>query len=147
MTKTDEALRRPEVRRVFEEELLFGEATDTVAGLLQSIGVSQKELARRLDLTEGRISQILSGANNLTLRSLAAVGWALGVRFVLHPCPMSNRVGTPAVDDPPLPEWLAALKTPDIVFDLKRTMPQRLGSDFMPTMLIDMPHDRSSDAA
>jgi transcriptional regulator with XRE-family HTH domain len=104
-----QALRDPEIRRVFEEELLVGEATDTVAGLLESLRLSQKELASRLDVTPGRISQILSGKENLTLRSLAAVGWALGVRFELRPVAMEDRVGTPAVGDPPAPPWLSRL--------------------------------------
>jgi transcriptional regulator with XRE-family HTH domain len=105
-----EALRDPEIRRVFEEELLVGEATDTVAGLLESLGLSQKELATRLGVTPGRISQILSGKENLTLRSLAALGWALGVRFELHALAMADRSGTPAASDPPAPPWLDRLR-------------------------------------
>jgi transcriptional regulator with XRE-family HTH domain len=105
-----EALRDPGIRRVFEEELLVGEATDTVAALLESLGLPQKELASRLGVTPGRISQILSGKENLTLRSLAALGWALGVRFELRPTAMSDRAGTPAEDDPPAPPWLDRLR-------------------------------------
>lgn len=108
--KQREAMSDPEVRRVFEEELLFGEATDTAAALLESLGKTQRELARRLGVSEGRISQILSGAENLTLRTLAAVGWALGVRFQLDSVPMADRQGTPAQDDPPVPAWLGLLR-------------------------------------
>lgn len=105
-----EALRDPEIRRVFEEELLVGEATDTIAGLLESLGLSQRVLADRLGVTPGRISQILSGKENLTLRSLGALGWALGVRFELHPVAMADRAGTPAANDPPAPAWLNRLR-------------------------------------
>lgn len=105
-----EALRDPEIRRVFEEELLVGEATDTIAGLLESLGLSQRVLADRLGVTPGRISQILSGKENLTLRSLGALGWALGVRFELHPVAMADRAGTPAGNDPPAPAWLDRLR-------------------------------------
>ncbi len=110
--RTREALRNPEIRRVFEEELLVGEATDTVAGLLESLRLPRKELARRLGVSPGRVSQILSGKENLTVRSLAALGWALGVRFELHPVPMADREGTPAVGDPPPPAWLRRLTSP-----------------------------------
>src|SRR5947208_2850834 len=79
----------PEIRRIFEEELLLGEATENVTALLRSLTISQRELARRLNVSEARVSQIVSGAENLTLRSLAALGWALGVRFELDPIAMS----------------------------------------------------------
>jgi transcriptional regulator with XRE-family HTH domain len=102
------ALADPDVRRAFEEELLFGETTDTVAALLASLGITQKELAQRLGVSEGRASQILSGGENLTLRSVAALGWALGVRFALAPQPM-ERVGTPAQYDASPPGWLTRL--------------------------------------
>ena len=107
-TGIENAMTDPEVRRILEEELLFGEATDTISGLLESVGISQKELADRLGVTEGRVSQMLSGHVNLTLRSLAALGWALGVRFELDPRPMADRRGTPAVSDPAPPDWLTA---------------------------------------
>ena len=100
----------PEIRRAFEEELLVMEATDTVGGLLESLGLSQKELAERLGVTAGRVSQILSGSENLTLRSLGALGWALGIRFDLAPSSMANRQGTPAVNDPESPSWLGRMR-------------------------------------
>jgi transcriptional regulator with XRE-family HTH domain len=110
MAKKRELLADPEIRRVYEEELLFGEATDTVAALVESLGLTQRELARRLGVSEGRVSQILSGKENLTLRSLASLGWALGMRFDLEPRPMVDRAGTPAADDPPAPAWLTRLR-------------------------------------
>lgn len=117
ITDDNPALRDPEVRRVFEEEVLVGEATDTVVGLLESLGLPRKELARRLGVSPGRVSQILSGEENLTLRSLGALGWALGVRFQLTPKPMADRRGTPAIGDPPAPQWLSRIQQqPGTVF-------------------------------
>lgn len=40
-------------------------------------GVTKRELAQRLGVTPGRVSQVLSGDENLTLRTLAAVCAAL----------------------------------------------------------------------
>jgi len=119
MSDRDEtAFSNPAIRRVFEEELLVNEATDTVAGLLASLGISQKELAKRLSVSPGRVSQVLSGAENLTLKSLGALGWALGVRFDLTPSPMADRKGTPATDDPPPPAWLNRLR-PEAAFSFE----------------------------
>jgi transcriptional regulator with XRE-family HTH domain len=114
-TRQDELMADPGVRRTFEEELLIGEATDTIAGLLESLQLSQRLLAERLGVSEGRVSQILSGAENLTLKSLAACGWALGVRFELTPAAMADRSGTPALNDPSAPLWLSALKPQPVV--------------------------------
>lgn len=110
MTHRESILSDPEIRRIYEQELLFGEATETISGLMISLGLTQRELARRLGVSESRVSQLLSGAENLTLRTLADVGWALGVEFELNPVPMANRAGTPAMDDPPAPAWLSALR-------------------------------------
>lgn len=109
ITDQNPVLRNPQARRAFEEEYLFGEATDTVEALLESLGITRSELARRLGVTRGRVSQILSGGENLTLRTLGALGWALGIRFELAPTPMADRQGTPAAQDPPAPAWLSRM--------------------------------------
>lgn len=125
MKRIEDTLADPEVRRTFEEELLFGEATDTVAGMMVSSGVSQKELARRLGVTKGRVSQILSGGENLTLRSLAALGWALGLRFEFKAIAVPNRQGTPAETDPHAPEWLLNLAAQSNLRFLKLALPKK----------------------
>jgi transcriptional regulator with XRE-family HTH domain len=109
MSLQNKVLVDPEARRVYEEELLYGNATDTIDALLESLDVSQSELASRLGVSEGRVSQLLSGRTNLTLRSLASLAWALGMRASVVIEPVSNRAGTPATDDPPAPPWLARL--------------------------------------
>jgi len=95
----------PAARREYEEAYLVGEVTDTIAALLQGLGLSQAELAERLGVTRGRVSQILSGRQNMTLRTLAAIGWALGVSFDLNLRRLADRAGTPAMADPDLPGW------------------------------------------
>jgi|SRR5579864_5203675 len=94
-------------RRALEEEILIGDVTDTIAALLEETGLSQRELSERLGVTEGRVSQILSGTGNLRLRSLGAIGWALGVRFGLRAATLADRQRTPAASDPPIREWAA----------------------------------------
>jgi transcriptional regulator with XRE-family HTH domain len=124
----------PEIRRSFEEELLVGEATDTLVALIESLGLTQKELADRLGVSAGRVSQILSGAENLTLRSLGALGWALGIRFDLQPTVMADREGTPAREDPPAPAWLNRLHNRAVPrFGPVATLPERT---FKPTFCV-----------
>jgi plasmid maintenance system antidote protein VapI len=66
-----------------QEELIL-EATEALARALQSSGLTQSELAGRLGKTEGFVSQILSGDESLTLRSLADVADALGCRVQIQ---------------------------------------------------------------
>jgi transcriptional regulator with XRE-family HTH domain len=95
------------LRRTFERELLYGDANATVSALLESLGLTQRELADRLGLSEARVSRILNARDNTTLKTLADLGWSLGVRFTLVPVPFADRADTPAANDPPPPKWLA----------------------------------------
>lgn len=135
-SRIDRALDDPVVRRVFEEELLVGEATDTIAGLLESLQLTQKELASRLGVSAGRVSQILSGEENLTLRSLAALGWALGIRFDLAPVPMSDRSATPASSDPPAPAWIDRLRATARLSYEPVSIPEMKSSSFRPHLRV-----------
>lgn len=94
------------LRLEYERELLFGEAIEIVAALLESHGISQRELAERLELSEARVSRLLQGAENVTLKTIADVGYALGIRFTLAPVPFDDRRGTPAAEDPVPPGWI-----------------------------------------
>jgi transcriptional regulator with XRE-family HTH domain len=80
-----------------------------VAALAESLGLTQRELAERMNVSEARISQILSGKGNLTLNSLATLGWATGVRFHLVPEGIEDRHATPAAADP-VPPWVQRLQ-------------------------------------
>jgi len=48
---------------------------------MRECGLSRAELASRMGVSPGRISQILGGGENLTLRTLAALATALDARF------------------------------------------------------------------
>ena len=99
----DELMKDPEFRREYEKELLIGSFTDWMHDYLDEASVTRKELAERLGRSAGRVSQILAGSENLTLGSIADLGWALGIRFRLTGEPM-NREGTGAGDEV-VPEW------------------------------------------
>jgi transcriptional regulator with XRE-family HTH domain len=68
-------------------------------------GVSQRELAQRLGRSEAWISRVLNGRENTTLKTVAELGWALGLGFSLAPHALP-REETPAAGDPPLPKWV-----------------------------------------
>lgn len=93
-------------RLVYEQERLFGEAVETIAGLAEAQGVSQREFAARIDRDQAQISRLLNGADNAGLKSLARLAYGLGVRLVIVGVPFESRDGTPAAGDPPFPEWL-----------------------------------------
>jgi transcriptional regulator with XRE-family HTH domain len=92
--------------REFERALLTGQAADLLVELRSTLGLSQRALAQRVKVSESRVSQVLAGGENLTLKSLAELGWAMGIRFELIPTPIEDRAATPAADDPPPPRWL-----------------------------------------
>lgn len=57
------------------------EVTSAIQFYMEEHAISQRQLADRLHITPGRVSQILSGDENLTLRTLATVSAALRARF------------------------------------------------------------------
>lgn len=95
-------------RLIYEQERLFSQAIETIAGLLEKQDVSQRELAARINRDQAQISRLLSGADNTSLKSLARLAYGLGIRLVIVGVPFESRDDTPAANDPPIPEWLEA---------------------------------------
>lgn len=62
----------------FAEERAVAHVALTLGSLLRAASVTQRELATRLGLTEGRVSQLLSGNANPTVRTLSRIAHALG---------------------------------------------------------------------
>lgn len=70
----------------FKEELFVAEAQARLQMLLEERGVTRAELARKLDVSRARVTQIFSDdATNLTLRLLARGFIALGEEPVVLP--------------------------------------------------------------
>lgn len=101
--KTD---REYALAREYQEELLMGEAVANIEGLLESLEIPRKELANRLGISPGRVSQMLSGERNLTLRTLGAMAWALGAAVDVQLRALEDRSTSPALNDPPIPAWM-----------------------------------------
>lgn len=66
-----------EDRRLLRQEELIIEVTEAIAEAMERTGITQKDLAERLNCTKGYVSQLLGGGRNLTLRTLSDVALAL----------------------------------------------------------------------
>jgi transcriptional regulator with XRE-family HTH domain len=66
-----------------DEEMygLITQLTNEVNWHMRERGLTRADLAARMGVSPGRVSQILSGGENLTLRTLAALATALDARF------------------------------------------------------------------
>jgi transcriptional regulator with XRE-family HTH domain len=69
-----------------DEEMLalVTQLTNEVTWCLRERGLTRADLAARMGVSPGRVSQILGGGENLTLRTLAALSTALDARFDLE---------------------------------------------------------------
>ncbi|HED17439.1 MAG TPA: XRE family transcriptional regulator [Gammaproteobacteria bacterium] len=81
-----------EERAFVREELVYN-VTEDILLTLEDLEVSKKELAHRLGKSRSYVTQVLSGARNMTLGSLSDICFALGVK------PKVNIVVEPILDD------------------------------------------------
>jgi len=65
-----------------QERVIF-EATELICHILERDGVSRGELSRMVEKSPGRVSQLLDGTANMTLRTASDLFTALG--YELHP--------------------------------------------------------------
>ncbi|VAX02353.1 hypothetical protein MNBD_GAMMA19-2050 [hydrothermal vent metagenome] len=75
----DRDFSRAEERAYAREELVYN-VTEDILVALEDLNVSKKELARRLGKSRSYVTQILSGARNMTLGSFSDICFALGVK-------------------------------------------------------------------
>ncbi|MGW3205994.1 helix-turn-helix domain-containing protein [Streptomyces sp. NPDC001135] len=68
---------RDESRTNLAAARIARDATASLAGLLTGLGKTRSDLAAAMGVSPGRVSQIMSGDANLTVRTLAAVAEAL----------------------------------------------------------------------
>ena len=72
-----------EARRRYEEERLILRTTESLCQAMADTGMTKADLAEGLGTTRANITQLLSGARNMTLRSLARLSFAVGRRASL----------------------------------------------------------------
>jgi antitoxin component HigA of HigAB toxin-antitoxin module len=95
---------RQDIEAQVEDELsrLVTQLTNEITVHLREHGLTRAELANRMGVSPGRISQVLSGGENLTLRTLAALSTALDAQFDVQLSsrkPVSDAGSGPALTD------------------------------------------------
>lgn len=68
-----------------EKRKIIEDTTDRIKNILIHEGVTYKELAAHLEMTQGHVSHLMSGTRNMTLGTLSAIGEAVGYRFTVIP--------------------------------------------------------------
>lgn len=69
--------------RVYEQERLLVDATELVSRVMEVTDTKRAELAKRLGRSKALITQILRGSQNLTLKTLSEVFFAMNYRPVI----------------------------------------------------------------
>ena len=82
-TQHERLMENPEYRKLFAMEGLVTDAAELVARLMAEAGVNKAELARRLGTSRARVTQLLGGETNMTVRTLAELAFALGAEVKL----------------------------------------------------------------
>lgn len=72
--------RTPAARRRYEQERLILWTTEAICEAMEREGLNRSEVAERLGTTRANVTQLLSGSRNMTLRSLASLADACGMR-------------------------------------------------------------------
>lgn len=85
----------PKLMRLYQRERTLLEITELFAKSMKEKGISQISLAKKLGLTAGRISQIVHGRGNLTLKTISDVFWALDMSICAISIPIT--MGYPKV--------------------------------------------------
>lgn len=89
-------VRRYEGDPEFEFDRLTIEVGERIVERMEALGMTRTKLAEAVGVSKARISQVLSGHDNLTLKSLVAISIGLGSRieFRLVDGPPSHAVAT-----------------------------------------------------
>ena len=70
-TLFDREIQDPEMARLFAQEDLIEEAGELIARTMKERNITKSELARRIGVTKGYVTQLLAGSRNMTLRTFA----------------------------------------------------------------------------
>jgi len=88
-TKFEEFMQDAEHRRLYEQESLAFEATELICALMQEQETPKVDLAKKIGKSKSYVTQLLSGARNMTLHTLADVVFALGHKVELKTYPLA----------------------------------------------------------
>jgi transcriptional regulator with XRE-family HTH domain len=86
----DRLMRSENGASMFRQESFIIEVTDFIISQMKRRGISRKQLAEKLDRSKGRVSQMLDGESNLTLRTLSDIFAAMDLKPVVTVQPLRN---------------------------------------------------------
>jgi hypothetical protein len=69
----------PADQREYAQERCVVAITEGIGEAMERAGINRTQLAEKLGYTKGHVSKVLSGAHNMTLRTLGEFLWACGV--------------------------------------------------------------------
>jgi transcriptional regulator with XRE-family HTH domain len=98
------------------KDFAFAVSMDFVSNLetaMNEQGVSQRELAQRLGISEGRVSQVINNPGNLTLKSAIEWGHAVGRKVALLSYEAPSHYTGPVVPENFVACWSALGKPTD----------------------------------
>ena len=72
-----------EGKKSLRQERFLLEVTELICGLMKQHGISRTGLAERMGKSKGRVSQLLDGEANLTLRTLSDIFDGLGYKVIV----------------------------------------------------------------
>lgn len=106
--------------RAMARERLVYNVTEDLLVFMEDIGVSKKELARRLGKSQSYVTQVLSGRRNMTLGSLSDICFALGFEAKIEIPVLKEKNETIKVS---VEDWITfdSTQTKDDVGSLKTT--------------------------
>jgi len=90
--------RTPEARRRYEEERLILWTTEAICEAMEERGLNRAAIAGKLGTSRANVTQLLSGSRNMTLRSLAGLAYACGMRVEIGLEELADSVFVPIED-------------------------------------------------
>ena len=82
-TLFEREIQDPEMARLFAQEDLIEEAGELIARTMKERNITKSELARRIGVTKGYVTQLLAGSRNMTLRTFADLMYVMDERVLL----------------------------------------------------------------
>lgn len=80
----------------FEFDLLAVAVGEAIAARMDELGLTRAELARKMSVSAPRVTQVLAGSDNLTLKTLVAVANALDASISFGLVPKYVRMRRPS---------------------------------------------------
>ncbi len=104
-TTFENLLAQPENRKIYEQERILLDTTELLATVMHQRKISRAELAKRVGKSKSFITQVLRGDQNLTLRTIADLFFALDYRVGFKALPMCCEADGTAMSEFELGDW------------------------------------------